>query len=92
MGKLPQIIKSHDIVGKLSKEAASILGLKEGIPVVAGGGDGACAAKGAGVVREGMAYNYIGSSSWISTPARLPSWIRRPEFLTSVIWTGYTIM
>ncbi|HHZ13206.1 MAG: xylulokinase [Caldicoprobacterales bacterium] len=72
MGKLPQIIKSHDIVGKLSKEAASILGLKEGIPVVAGGGDGACAAKGAGVVREGMAYNYIGSSSWISTPSKTP--------------------
>ncbi|HZJ58236.1 MAG TPA: FGGY family carbohydrate kinase, partial [Clostridia bacterium] len=72
MGKLPHIMKSHDILGSLSKEAALILGLKEGIPVVVGGGDGACAAKGAGVVREGMAYNYIGSSSWISTPSKNP--------------------
>jgi xylulokinase len=39
---------------------------------VIGGGDGCCAATGAGVVREGSAYNYIGSSSWIAIATREP--------------------
>ncbi|NLJ40182.1 MAG: xylulokinase, partial [Clostridiales bacterium] len=72
MDKLPRLVNSHDIVGGLSEEAAEILGLRAGIPVVAGGGDGACATKGAGVTRLGMAYNYIGSSSWISTMSKDP--------------------
>ena len=70
--KLPRLMKSHDKAGTLSKEAASLLGLRRGIPVVLGGGDGACATKGAGVIREGMAYNYIGSSSWIATMSKTP--------------------
>jgi xylulokinase len=40
--------------------------------VVIGGGDGCCAAAGAGVVREGSAYNYIGSSSWIAIASQQP--------------------
>ena len=72
LNKLPRLMRSHDIAGGLSKEAASILGLRTGIPVVVGGGDGACATKGAGVTKMGMAYNYIGSSSWISTMSKKP--------------------
>lgn len=63
--KLPVIMKSTDVAGYLSNEAAALLGLKAGTPVIAGGGDAACATKGAGVVELGEAYNYIGSSSWI---------------------------
>jgi len=66
MDKLPAIKRSVDIAGTLTAEAASLLGLPEGIPVAVGGGDGACATKGAGVVEKGFAYNYIGSSSWIA--------------------------
>jgi xylulokinase len=40
--------------------------------VVIGGGDGCCAATGAGVVSEEAAYNYIGSSSWIGIATRKP--------------------
>jgi len=40
--------------------------------VVIGGGDGASAAVGAGAVMEGPAYNYVGSSSWISFAAPRP--------------------
>lgn len=65
--KLPRLFRSHDLAGGLTKEAAAALGLKEGTPVVVGGGDGPCATKGAGVMYKGFAYNYIGSSSWIST-------------------------
>jgi xylulokinase len=48
--------------------------------VVIGGGDGACAAVGAGVWREGAAYNYIGSSSWIALSTRKP--IYDPDYKT----------
>lgn len=65
-GKLPELRKSYDIAGYVSAEAASILGLRQGTPVTVGGGDAACAAKGAGVMERLQAYNYIGSSSWIS--------------------------
>lgn len=65
--KLPQLLKSYDIAGYVTKKAAGILGLREGIPVVAGGGDGACATRGSGTTGNGDAYNYIGSSSWICT-------------------------
>lgn len=64
--KFPQLKKSFDIAGYVTDEAASLLGIKSGIPVVVGGGDAACATRGAGVRKIGEAYNNIGSSSWIS--------------------------
>ncbi|HOF94160.1 MAG TPA: FGGY family carbohydrate kinase, partial [Clostridia bacterium] len=54
--KLPSVNKSTDIAGSLSAKAAAVLGLCEGIPVVAGGGDGACANIGAGITGEGDIY------------------------------------
>lgn len=70
--RLPDIHNSTDIIGKITKEAADQLGLAAGTPVVIGGGDGASAAVGAGAITEGPAYNYIGSSSWISFAAKRP--------------------
>jgi xylulokinase len=70
--RLPDIHNSTDIVGEITKEAAEQLELAAGTPVVIGGGDGASAAVGAGAITEGPAYNYIGSSSWISFAATRP--------------------
>ncbi|HEX7588626.1 MAG TPA: xylulokinase [Anaerolineae bacterium] len=70
--QLPEIHNSTDIIGEITKEAAEQLGLAAGTPVVIGGGDGASAAVGAGAITEGPAYNYIGSSSWISFAATRP--------------------
>jgi xylulokinase len=70
--KLPAIYQSTDIVGEVHSSAAKETGLRAGTPVVMGGGDGCCAATGAGVIREGTAYNYIGSSSWIALATRRP--------------------
>lgn len=70
--RLPEIHNSTDVIGELTKQAADQLGLTAGTPVVIGGGDGASAAVGAGAVMEGPAYNYIGSSSWISFAAPRP--------------------
>jgi xylulokinase len=77
---LPELHASSDVVGHIRGFIARDLGLKEGTPVVIGGGDGACAATGAGVVREGSAYNYIGSSSWIGLAVKKP--LLDPEMRT----------
>ena len=55
-GKLPQIHAGCEIAGRLTEEAACHLGLRAGIPVSVGGGDGACANVGAGVVQPGDFY------------------------------------
>ena len=78
--KLPPIARSIDVVGEVLPTLAEESGLIAGIPVVLGGGDGSCAATGAGVVRTGVAYNYIGSSSWIGISTEKP--ILDPEMRT----------
>jgi len=70
--KLPELRKSTDVIGGLTEEAAILTGLLEGTPVVCGGGDGVCAAVGAGCVKEGIAYNILGSSSWVSMATEKP--------------------
>ncbi len=70
--QLPELHPATDVVGELLPGAAEALGLAAGTPVVVGGGDGACAAAGAGVVREGSAYTYLGSSGWIGTATANP--------------------
>lgn len=70
--KFPQIRDSFDIAGYITREACALAGLKQGTPVIVGGGDRACATKGAGVVHKNQAYNYIGSSSWISVLSDTP--------------------
>ncbi|HUJ74208.1 MAG TPA: FGGY-family carbohydrate kinase, partial [bacterium] len=70
--KLPPLRASTDVVGELTREAAAELGLRPGIPVVAGGGDGVCAGVGVGSVAPGITYNYLGSSSWIATTTKEP--------------------
>lgn len=70
--KLPDAVPAATVAGTVLPEAAEATGLLPGTPVVLGGGDGSCAATGAGVVREGIAYNYLGSSSWIALATRQP--------------------
>jgi xylulokinase len=69
---LPEAHPSTAIIGQVTASAATSSGLVAGTPVVIGGGDGACATVGAGSVREGETYAYIGSSSWIAMTTRQP--------------------
>ena len=77
---LPDPHPSKDNAGGITAEAARATGLLEGTPVIIGGGDGSCAAVGAGVVSEGNAYNVLGSSSWISLASKSP--LYDPEMRT----------
>jgi xylulokinase len=70
--QLPEVHRSIDVVGEVLPGIADELGVVAGTPVVIGGGDGPCAAAGSGVVAEGSAYNYIGSSSWIAVASPTP--------------------
>ncbi|MCM3161440.1 xylulokinase [Metabacillus litoralis] len=76
----PKLHASTDIIGYVTKEAAEKTGLLEGTPVVIGAGDGVCAAAGVGVIDEGEAFNYIGSSSWIALASNHP--VFDPEMKT----------
>jgi xylulokinase len=81
---LPDVGPSTKVVGGIDKRTGEDLGLRAGTPVVMGGGDGPCAAVGAGVVAEGSAYNYIGSSSWIALATRRP--VFDPDRRTFTFW------
>ncbi len=59
---LPPVVGSHEVSGRITREAAEATGLKEGTPVVGGGADNACAAIGTGIIREGTVQSSIGSS------------------------------
>ncbi len=70
--KLPQLFPSTDVSGVLCKEAATALGLKSGIPVSIGGGDGPCSTHGSGVYSENGAYITVGSSAWACGLSKTP--------------------
>ncbi|HUX12244.1 MAG TPA: FGGY-family carbohydrate kinase [Spirochaetia bacterium] len=69
---LPELHESTDIVGTVQRDAADATGLAEGTPVVIGGGDGACATAGAGVMKAGEAYICLGTSTWMATASTHP--------------------
>ncbi|WP_163536335.1 FGGY-family carbohydrate kinase [Gracilibacillus sp. YIM 98692] len=49
LDKMPDIYQCHDVIGKVTRDAADLTSLIEGTPVVAGGLDAACGTLGAGV-------------------------------------------
>jgi xylulokinase len=69
---LPELLPSTARVGTVTATAAGETGLREGTPVILGGGDGSCACAGAGVFAEGSAYTVLGSSAWISLASKKP--------------------
>lgn len=77
--KLPELVASVDVVGYLSKKAAEDLGLLPGVALVAGGGDGQCAAAGCGAIIPGLCMINIGTAAgvqaFLSRPRRNPSMV-----------------
>ena len=63
--RLPDIVDGSAIVGGLRAGAARELGLREGLPVVAGSGDVCASALGSGAVDDGALHIHIGTSSWV---------------------------
>ena len=61
--KLPKIGRSEQVAGYVTAEASLATGLREGTPVVYGGGDSHCALVGLGVVGSGEVGLLLGTNS-----------------------------
>ncbi len=77
---LPDVKPSTFVAGEIGWAASRECGLPVGTPVVIGGGDGLCAAVGAGSVSRGHFYNYLGSSAWVAFTSDAP--VFDPEMRT----------
>ena len=70
--KLPPIRAPLDILGSVTRAAASETGLREGTPVLVGGGDYPVSVLGSGVYAAGLASDITGTSSIITVIADTP--------------------
>jgi len=77
MEKLPPVKSSWEIVGYVTKQASAELGLKKGIPVVAGCGDMAAENLSAGGIHPFHRLIRLGTAGSISSPSNKP--IRDPQ-------------
>ncbi|MCP4121678.1 MAG: hypothetical protein GY751_07975 [Bacteroidetes bacterium] len=64
--KLPDLVRSIDEVGKLTKTAAEEMNLRAGIPVYGGCDDTQSAVVGSGAIGEGEAHVYLGTAAQVS--------------------------
>lgn len=70
MKKLPPLVKSTDMVGGLTGEAAMETGLMAGTPVFGGCDDVQAAAVGAGQQEDGDVHVYLGTSAWVAAATK----------------------
>ena len=61
-GQLPEVFPPGAILGEVTARAARATGLPEGLPLVAGVGDGQSSGLGADITRPGLAYLALGTS------------------------------
>lgn len=64
--KLCEVRESSAVIGPLTSQAASEIGLLPGTPVVNGAGDLATAAVGSGAIEDGELHINIGTSNWVA--------------------------
>ena len=69
---LPRVFEGPEVTGRLTAEAAAATGLPAGTPVVAGGGDNACAAIGTGLIEDGHGVCSIGTSGTLFVHGAAP--------------------
>ncbi|HKP70989.1 MAG TPA: xylulokinase [Pyrinomonadaceae bacterium] len=70
---LPKVYESTEVTGTVSQQGADATGLKAGTPVVAGAGDNAAGAIGAGIVSPGSVGVTIGTSGVVFVVTAQPT-------------------
>ncbi|BDD09092.1 pentose kinase [Fulvitalea axinellae] len=70
--KLPKIVSSDSVLGVLSPEVATELGLGSDVKVICGGVDNSCMALGARGIKSGRVYTSLGSSAWVALTSDKP--------------------
>ncbi|GIT88795.1 FGGY-family carbohydrate kinase [Roseobacter sp. OBYS 0001] len=83
---LPDLYRPGAVIGPLTAQAAEATGLPAGIPVVAGGGDGQCAATGTGTVEPGIAYMNLGTA--LVAGCYSPEYAHSQAFRTEIAVSG----
>jgi len=73
---LPDILDADALAGPLLPEPASALGLKPGIPVYVGAGDGGATAWGTSSEQHDRPHAYLGTTGWIA--ATMPYSVAKP--------------
>ena len=71
-GWLPRTFEGPEVTGRVTREAADVTGLKEGTPVVAGGGDQSAQAVGVGAIRPGVLAVTMGTSGVVFGATEAP--------------------
>ena len=78
LGKLPPAVPPGTVIGRVTQEAAEATGLRPGIPLYAGGGDGQCAGLGVNAMRAGSVYLNLGTAivagAWSPDPTLSQNW------------------
>ncbi len=62
----PKCYESYEVAGHVTREVAALTGLREGLPVTAGGGDAVIQTTGQGLVRQGVLGVVIGTSGVVA--------------------------
>ncbi|MCC3145704.1 FGGY-family carbohydrate kinase [Halanaerobium sp. Z-7514] len=66
---LPKLKAAETVIGSLKESAAAELNLKAGIKVVNGSGDVGASTLGAGALKIGDIYSYLGTTAWLAMPS-----------------------
>ncbi len=80
VGQLSELVRPTTVVGGLTPTAAEAMGLTEGLPVIAGGSDGAMANIGAGEILDAKPVVTIGTS------AAVRMLCQKPRLSNNKIW------
>ncbi len=70
LDKLPDLVRSTDLVGCLTEQAATELGLTTTVEVYGGCDDTQAAAVGTTAIGEGEAHIYVGTSAWVGVSTK----------------------
>lgn len=89
--QLLDVAPPGSVIGHVTPDVARDLGLPEGLPVVAGAGDGQAAGLGAGVTSADRAYLSLGTSMTMGVHSPTYSTSRAYRTLGSPIAGGYTL-
>ncbi|KQW78054.1 hypothetical protein ASC89_14680 [Devosia sp. Root413D1] len=82
-GLLPPILAAETVLGGLTAEAATALGLPAGIPVINGCGDAAATTIGSGAEQPDEVSIYLGTSGWVAGVTALTERTPRPYYRLS---------
>jgi xylulokinase len=83
--RVPTLHAPGEIIGEVCASAAEALGLRAGVPVVGGAGDGQCAGLGANATQPGEAYLNLGTAVVAGTTSLRYAWHRGFRTLTGAV-------